>query len=101
MLKPNTPPAATALLDQDFIAMRARLLEIAAYLDRLDRAGGTDDFRLAAFLRAVQELSSASPDRTRRILELWSDQSRDPIEKATSKGAIGVAPPLLGSGARR
>ena len=93
MLKPATPPSAAALLDQDFIAMRARLLEIAAYLDRLDRAGGTDDFRLSAFRAALKELSSASPERTRRILEQWSDQSREPIAKATVKGAVGVVPP--------
>jgi hypothetical protein len=93
MLKPATPPSASALLDQDFIPMRARLLEIAAYLDRLDRAGGTDDFRLTAFRAAFKELSSASPERTRRILELWSDPSRDPIEKATVKGATGAVPP--------
>jgi hypothetical protein len=93
MLRPATPPSAAALLDQDFIAMRARLLEIAAYLDRLDRSGGSDDFRLNAFRQAVKELSSTAPDRTRRILEQWSDQSRDPIDKATVKGAVGVAPP--------
>ena len=37
---------ATALLDRQFPEMRWRLLALAADLDRLDRAGGSDDKRL-------------------------------------------------------
>jgi hypothetical protein len=92
MLSPSAPPSPTALLNHDFIPMRARLIELAAFLDRIDRFGGTDDFRLTAFRAAAKELASDQPDRARRILELFSDHTLGPIEKATTKGAVGAVP---------
>jgi hypothetical protein len=53
------------LVDEYFIENRTRLLEIAAFLDRLDRAYGdasyaTVDFRMKAFAEALHVLDAPS-----------------------------------------
>jgi len=72
---------------------RAKLIDIAAYLDRIDRGTtGELDFRHAAFIRALQVLLSDQPNRTKRILELFS--STDPCIPQSAhglKGASGAA----------
>ncbi|MSR18268.1 MAG: hypothetical protein EXS00_03705 [Phycisphaerales bacterium] len=68
---------------------RAKVLDIAAFLDRVDRAGGEDDYRVAALRVAISLLLDGKPERARRILELWSDQTTVPIGKAHMKGAVG------------
>ncbi|MFM7287022.1 MAG: hypothetical protein ACKOEL_07040 [Planctomycetota bacterium] len=89
-------PAASPLtrpqvVDLYFMEHRARLLDVAAFLDRVDRAGaGDDDFRMQAFRRAVSVLQDGRPERARRILELLSDPSTEPIAKAGMKGATGA-----------
>jgi hypothetical protein len=47
---------------------------------------------MRAMLAAIRLLADGKPERARRILELWSDQSTDPIERAPMKGAIGAVP---------
>lgn len=96
----TTPASRTALADLYFMEHRAKLLDIAAFLDRLDRAsaaegasnsgGAEPDFRVDALRRALALLSDGRADRTRRILELFSDHSREPIESAGMKGATGA-----------
>jgi hypothetical protein len=48
----RSPLSARELVDEYFIENRTRLLEIAAFLDRLDRADpvySAQDFRMTAF----------------------------------------------------
>lgn len=79
------------IVDAYFMEHRARLLDVAAFLDRIDRAGNQqDDFRMEAFRHAVRILSDGSSERARRILELFSDPSTTPIERAPMKGATGA-----------
>lgn len=77
-----------------FMEHRAKLIDIAAFLDRLDRAaddlGGERDFRIRAFHEALVLLSDGKPDRARRVLELFSDPTTEPIPKAPMKGALGA-----------
>ena len=75
------------------------MIDIAAFLDRVDRATPDDtrrtedDFRLAAFRRAITILQDDRPDRARRVLEFFSDPTSDPIPSAAdSKGAFGAYP---------
>ena len=42
------------VLDLYFIDARFRLIELAAFLDRVDRADGPADFRLEAFRKALR-----------------------------------------------
>ena len=89
----------TQVVDAYFMEHRARLLDVAAFLDRVDRAGaGDDDFRMRAFRAAVSILGDGRPDRARRVLELLSDPSTDPVAKAGMKGATGAHDSAKGGG---
>jgi hypothetical protein len=80
------------VLDHYFIDARHKLIEIAAFLDRVERAEGRDDFRVAAFRAALAELNADGADRARRILLAFSDPTLEPIPVAPGKGACGAWP---------
>jgi hypothetical protein len=80
------------LLDLYFLEARARLVDVAAFLDRLERAEGEADFRLEAFKHALNELQREGGGRTERVLRSLSDPTREPIPAATSKAACGAWP---------
>lgn len=91
------PASRDKVVDLYFLEHRAKLIDIAAFLDRVDRAParGADetDFRVEAFRKALAILSDGGPDRARRVLEALSDHSTDPIESAADmKGAFGACP---------
>lgn len=93
--KIKNPLASTEMVDLYFLEHRAKLIEIAAFLDRLDRASdanGSDDFRIKAFNKAAAILTDQDPDKAKRILEVFSDHTTDLAESAPqSKGALGAA----------
>jgi len=78
------------ILDLYYLDARARLIDIAAFLDRVDRADGEPDFRLAAFQQALPILAEANRQRARKVLETLSDPTAEPIDKAPGKGAVGA-----------
>jgi hypothetical protein len=80
------------VIDLYFMEARAKLIDLAAFFDRVDRAEGADDFRVAALRRAVEELREARPDRAKRVLLRLSDPTAEPLPKATTKGASGAWP---------
>ena len=87
------------VVDAYFMEHRARLLDVAAVLDRVARAGaGEDDFRMRAFRKALALLGDGGPDRARRVLELFSDPTTEPVAKAGMKGASGAHDPSRGGG---
>ena len=90
---PAIPSDKKKVLDLYFLEHRAKLLDLAAFLDRCDRAEGQADFRLDAIRRAVKILAEESPGRAKRVQEALSDRSREPIPSAPGKGAVGAAPP--------
>lgn len=68
-VKPVQPPMnGSQVLDLYYLDMRCHLLELAAALDRVERAGGTDYPRLARLLAAGQQALDAKPERARRLL---------------------------------
>ena len=69
---------------------RSKLIDLAAFLDRVQRAGQQDDFRVQALRNAISLLSLDEPQRAREVLLSFSDPSSEPIEKATMQGAIGA-----------
>jgi hypothetical protein len=85
------------ILDLYFLEARSKLIEIAAFLDRLDRGNGEPDFRLEAFQLALRELNANAGDRARRVLLALSDPTADPIPAAPGKGAVGAYPGGAGS----
>lgn len=80
------------LLDLYFMDARSKLIDIAAFLDRLDRAEGEADFRLPAFRSALEELGRSEAVRAREVLMSLSDRSDEPLERAPGKGAVGAYP---------
>jgi hypothetical protein len=82
------------ILDLYFMDARSKLIDIAAFLDRVDRGDGEADFRLAAFFSALRELQRSEPLRARSVLMSLSDPTSEPIAKAPGKGAVGAWPGL-------
>ncbi len=84
------------LIDLGFIDARAKVLDIAAFLDRLDRASGANtptDFRVDAIRSALEIARDNSPARAERILKCWSDLTTQPVARADGKAARGAHPP--------
>ena len=85
-----TPPATTNLVDLGFMDSRSKLIDLAAFLDRVQRAGQDGDFRVTALKNALALLSQNEPQRAKNVLLSFSDPSTEPIPKATMQGAIGA-----------
>ncbi len=78
------------VLDLYFMEARSKLIDLAAFLDRVERSEGGKDWRLTAFEAALGELNSAGSDRAQRVLLSLSDPTTEPIPTATVKGAVGA-----------
>jgi len=92
---PNCPLSSQQIVDRYFVEHRAKLIDIAAFLDRVERGGGesaVDDNRLRALRQAVAMLTDGQSDRARRILELLSDHTTEPIAQAHTQSALGADP---------
>ena len=88
-----SPLSATQLVDEYFIENRNRILEIAAFLDRIDRADpsvAASDFRMQVLQEAVVALSGAAPNRLTHIQMLLSDPTTEPLPALDRKGAVGA-----------
>ena len=70
----STPLSASEVLNREFLDVRARLLQIAASLDRLDRAEGAvqGDPRLQKIRQALHILAAGDADRAEQIQLLFS-----------------------------
>jgi hypothetical protein len=68
------PIDAAEMLDREFLEIRARLLQVAAALDRLDRADGdvARDKRRIDIDKATRVLLESSPDRAERLQMIFS-----------------------------
>ena len=80
------------ILDLYFMDARFKLTEIAAFMDRVDRAEGEEDFRMAAFREALKALESGNAERAKNVLLTFSDPTNEPIPAATTKAACGAWP---------
>jgi hypothetical protein len=62
------PLSAREALDRHYLEMRAKLLELAACLDRIDRGGGAaGDARLEQIQKAVAILGQRGDGRAERL----------------------------------
>ncbi|MBI1311039.1 hypothetical protein GC176_07000 [bacterium] len=97
----SCPRTRMQVINAYFLEHRAKLLDIAAYLDRLDRAqpdSDETDFRDVAFTRCLAVLTDGQPQRARRVLELLSDHSTDMPQSAEGmKGASGAPQSIVAS----
>jgi hypothetical protein len=88
----QSPLSPRELVDEYFIENRTKLLEIAAFLDRVDRADASysaHDFRLKAFHEALAALGGPG-GRLDRIQEILSDPRTTPLDSLDRKSAIGA-----------
>ena len=80
------------VLDLHFMDARAKLIDLGAFIDRVERATGEEDFRMRAFRAALAELGTADTSKARRVLVSFSDPTTEPIPAATTKAACGAWP---------
>ena len=78
------------VLDLYFLDARHKLVELAAFLDRAERADGKADFRLEAFRAALTTLNGKRKNKAKDVLLAFSDPTTKPIAKAAGKGACGA-----------
>ena len=84
-------PNKTDILDLYFMDARYKLIDIAAFLDRLDRHEGKSDFRHSGFLKAMEAmLNPGDQPRARAVLESLSDHSTEPVDAAEIQFAYGA-----------
>ena len=92
MIAPMKRMTRQQVLDLYFLDARSRLIDIAAFLDRVERSSGKDDFRMKAFRKAVAELGGKRNRRAEKVLLTFSDPTTKPIPVATTKAACGAHP---------
>ncbi|MCH7726458.1 MAG: hypothetical protein IH991_08280 [Planctomycetes bacterium] len=75
----SIPMTAQEVLDREFLEVRAKILELAASLDRLERADGavTDDHRVALVREAFEVLQGARSDRAEQVQLIFSREYED------------------------
>jgi hypothetical protein len=78
------------VLDLYFMDARSKLIDLAAFIDRVERASGQEDFRMRAFCEALQKLSSGEREKAKQVLLTFSDPTSEPIPVATAKAACGA-----------
>lgn len=84
-------PSKQDILDLYFMDARCKLIDIAAFLDRMDRFDGEPDYRYNGFHEALDALlKPGDQSRAQAVLNTLSDQSAEPIPKATIQGASGA-----------
>ena len=72
-----TDRSAEQILDESFLDVRAKLIEVAATLDRIQRAsadggGLADDTRRQKLDAAIRVLLESTPDRSAKLQQLFS-----------------------------
>lgn len=84
--------SCSQVLDLYFIEARSKLIDVAAFLDRIERADGADDYRMQAFRVALNALAAegGGERRTENVLLAFSDPTREPVERAGGKAAAGA-----------
>jgi hypothetical protein len=88
------PLTTGQMIDEYFIENRTRILDLAAYLDRLLRSAdgqpASEDFRMQAFRQALQILSSDEPNKVDQIQLVFSDPTVELKSRLDTKSASGA-----------
>jgi hypothetical protein len=95
MASGSCPLDYAAIVEAYFLEHRAKLIDVAAFLDRLERADDADasptDFRVEAFRKAIAILDDGQGERAKRVLEHFSDLGTQLPQSAEGmKGALGA-----------
>ncbi len=90
------PLTQRELIDEYFMEHRVQVLDLAAFLDRLERArelDAEDDFRLRSVRDAIAVLSDGEGDRVRRVQMVFSDPRSELLDELDQKSAKGAYDP--------
>lgn len=83
-----TKDSKISITDTYFMDARSKLIDIAAFMDRVERSGETDDYRYREFIKALEGLRGS--ERAARVLTLLSDPSEEPLARAGEGPAVGA-----------
>lgn len=84
-------PTKQDILDLYFMDARCKLIDIAGFLDRLERHPGELDFRHRGFQKALEAmLNPGDGPRAKAVLEALSDHSEEPADSAAVQFAYGA-----------
>jgi hypothetical protein len=92
----TSPLTQRELITEYFMEHRVQVLELAAFLDRLDRAreiDADDDFRLRSIRAALAVLVDGDGDRTQRVQMIFSDPRSELLEELDTQSAKGAYDP--------
>jgi hypothetical protein len=78
------------ITDLYFAEARSKLIDLVAFLDRIERSDGADDFRVKSLRAALKELGTPGPEKAKKILLLLSDPTKEPVPEAGAKSASGA-----------
>lgn len=87
------PLTQKQIVETYFMENRVKVLDAAAFLDRMDRAREIDargDFRYKAFKESLKILVCDIPNKVEEILKILSDPTTTPLEKLDTKSAFGA-----------
>ena len=89
----TSPLTQRALIEGWFMEHRVQILDLAAFLDRFERARELDaenDFRMRSVRAALAILTDGHGDRVRRVQMAFSDPDTTLLASADRKNAFGA-----------
>lgn len=89
----TSPLTQRELIDGWFMDHRVQVLDLAAFLDRLERArelDAEDDFRMRSVRAALAILVDGDGDRVRRVQLAFSDPDTTLLASLDRKSALGA-----------
>jgi hypothetical protein len=92
----TSPLTQRELIDEYFMEERVKVIDLAAFLDRLDRAreiDAEDDFRLRSIRDALTVLAGDEGGRVQRVQMIFSDPRSELLEELDQKSAKGAYDP--------
>lgn len=89
-------PDKKKIADLHFMDARCKLIDLAAFFDRMDRHQGAEDYRDQALRKALPILLENRPDRAKAVLDALSDETHELLDSAPFQGAFGAPQPKKG-----
>jgi hypothetical protein len=92
----TSPLTQRELIDEYFMEERVKVIDLAAFLDRLERAreiDAEDDFRLRSIREALAVLAGDDGNRVQRVQMIFSDPRSELLAELDTKSAKGAYDP--------